>query len=372
MPPEEIVKTSAAERVPPEDSCSNGVESPPRASSLPDGLADQVRDLALLLRYTSRRLRRVETFLDAVRREAHSSPVLRWIRRWILRPSGAVRRRAGAPWQEDYLRVYSETEAFDPQGQPRAATEHDRRNFLNHLKFYRFAAQFAHGQAVLDVGCGSGYGCRELARAGAAEVHGCDLSDHALDYARRHHGEWATFTRQSCTTMRAYPDGRFDLVVCSEVLEHLRETGEEEKALREMQRVARPSALFVLATPNEEMLPEHGFEFGSLRDLCQHHFEEFLVFENLLMPFTEAGRMRWLERRLVGETGLLAQAEVRIEETVLPERGEGGETPRLELKPGPRVAEVTLGPYVCDARRLHNTHSFVVLAVRPRRQGKTP
>jgi len=31
---------------------------------------------------------------------------------------------------------------------------------LNHLKFYRFAAQFVRGKRVGDIGCGSGYGCR--------------------------------------------------------------------------------------------------------------------------------------------------------------------------------------------------------------------
>ena len=81
---------------------------------------------------------------------------------------------------EDYKRVYPDAVVRDFIGRVRRRQE-DRRNFLNHRKFYKFAAQFANGNRVVDVGCGSGYGCEILARAGA--VSGTDVSKNAIRYA---------------------------------------------------------------------------------------------------------------------------------------------------------------------------------------------
>ena len=53
-----------------------------------------------------------------------------------------------------------------------------------HVARYAFAARFARGRRVLDVGCGSGYGADVLARE-AREVLGIDIADDAIDYARR-------------------------------------------------------------------------------------------------------------------------------------------------------------------------------------------
>ncbi len=68
---------------------------------------------------------------------------------------------------EDFVRVYPNGICINRRGRQRSAKPGDINNFLNHQKFYAFAAQFACGATVADIGCGSGYGCALLKNTGA-------------------------------------------------------------------------------------------------------------------------------------------------------------------------------------------------------------
>src|ERR1039458_5734453 len=57
---------------------------------------------------------------------------------------------------------------------------------LEHLVRYGFAARFAGGCKVLDVGCGSGYGASSLAQE-ANLVVGIDSAPEALNYAQKNY-----------------------------------------------------------------------------------------------------------------------------------------------------------------------------------------
>lgn len=59
--------------------------------------------------------------------------------------------------------------------------------FRQHIEMHSFlsAVGDVRGLRVLDLGCGSGFYARELARRGAASVTGVDCSEGMLDYARR-------------------------------------------------------------------------------------------------------------------------------------------------------------------------------------------
>src|SRR5437016_2442770 len=96
---------------------------------------------------------------------------------------------------EDFIRVYPGGIAYNRVGLRRRSRDADVRNFRSHVKVYEFAAQFVAGKRVADIGCGAGYGCEILKKAGAAEVHGCDISKHSLRFARERYGSLATFTR---------------------------------------------------------------------------------------------------------------------------------------------------------------------------------
>jgi len=263
---------------------------------------------------------------------------------------------------EDYVRVYPDGLVFDRSGKRREPTENDRKNLLNHMKFYRFAAQFIPGKVAADLGCGSGHGCRVLKDAGAERILAVDASEAAVAFARSHYADCAEFSVQSVTDLAAYGDHSVDVAVSSEVLEHVKEYGwdKAEQAVAEMRRITRPGGLLVVETPNSEMLADHGFSFDEIIALFaagKSGLGDVLVFENALVPFGD--RRRLWERRLAdGKVATVVSADINLAETVLPT---GVDT--ADLKRGTAPGIIRCRPHDVDTRLLHNTHGWVVVAV---------
>lgn len=121
-----------------------------------------------------------------------------------------------------------------------------------HLARYILArTQVRPGMVVLDVACGLGYGSAILASGtGARRVHGVDLSDWAVRYARVHYSSARLpldFQAGDATRLTAFPDASVDLVVSFETLEHMPNPGQ---LLAEFARVLRPGGRFVGSVPN--------------------------------------------------------------------------------------------------------------------------
>lgn len=79
------------------------------------------------------------------------------------------------------------------------------------------------GREILDVGCGGGILSEALAAAGA-RVTGIDLSEAVLEAARDHaraSGLDIDYLRISPETLAAESPGRFDVVACMDLLEHV-------------------------------------------------------------------------------------------------------------------------------------------------------
>ncbi len=256
---------------------------------------------------------------------------------------------------EDYMRVYPDAIRFNRFGIQQKATTKDINNYLNHRKFYEFAAQFASGKRVADVGCGSGYGCEILKRSGAALVFGSDISKASINFARSRYGNFAEFTVQGITNLHKYPGGYFDLTLSNEVLEHLKEYDMEEAALIELKRITRSGGLLIVATPNSELLGEHGFHFDEISALFERVFPRFCIFENALVPFGGA-KLSWEKRLSEGRVGKIVSERIDLSETVLPMAS------RPELKKGIEAGKFKFANYDVDTTLLHNTHSWVVLA----------
>jgi len=262
---------------------------------------------------------------------------------------------------EDFVRVYPGGIAYNRLGLRRRARDPDLRIFRSHVKVYEFAAQFVAGKRVADVGCGAGYGCKILNEAGAAEVQGCDISKHSLRFARTHYGSFATFTRQTIVDLREYADNTFDVAFSSEVLEHIKEYGLEQRAVRELRRIVRPRGLVVVGTPNSELLGEHGFSFDEISALFGDAFDRFLLFENAFVPFEPEARRAWEERLASGRTGTIVTEAIDLAHTLVPD-GAPAEVKR-GLEPGP----LELDGHTVDTRLLHNTHGWLVVAVKSER-----
>jgi SAM-dependent methyltransferase len=90
------------------------------------------------------------------------------------------------------------------------------------------------GMQILDVGCYDGYLLRELRRRCATDGVGIDISAHALGLARTlTHDERIRFVLSNASSL-PFASGVFDVVVCSEILEHVPDL---EAALSEIARV---------------------------------------------------------------------------------------------------------------------------------------
>ena len=79
------------------------------------------------------------------------------------------------------------------------------------------------GKQVLDIGCGGGILTEAMARKGAS-VTGIDLSEKALNVADLHSlesGIKVRYEKISAEDMAAREPGRYDVVTCMEMLEHV-------------------------------------------------------------------------------------------------------------------------------------------------------
>ena len=98
-----------------------------------------------------------------------------------------------------------------------------------------------HGQAVLDVGCGSGRYMLHALRRGAARVTGVDLSPHMLARAGTElaalHADAPVALVQGSLAALPLPDAQADLTVCGLVVGHLDDL---RQSLAELRRVTRP------------------------------------------------------------------------------------------------------------------------------------
>lgn len=100
---------------------------------------------------------------------------------------------------------------------------------------------------VIDIGCGTGHLLLALGDRIDQPLHlyGLDFSDSAIRRARQL-VKSAQFVVASVYAI-PYPDESFDLVTCTETLEHLERP---ESALQEMSRVLRTGGHLVITVPN--------------------------------------------------------------------------------------------------------------------------
>jgi SAM-dependent methyltransferase len=129
------------------------------------------------------------------------------------------------------------------------------------LKFIReVVAGFAQERAeVADLGCGSGMIlCDVLALKTLWRGHGLDISPAAVNYARRlsEHKKIANRAefRVGDIARLPYTNQSLDLVIASEVIEHLPEPAQ---VINEIARVLRPGGQLILTMPLESHTPAH-------------------------------------------------------------------------------------------------------------------
>ena len=204
-----------------------------------------------------------------------------------------------------------------------------------HLKRYEFARPWCRDRAVLDAGCGVGYGTAHLAEV-AATVVGVDRDEGAIAYARERYSRPNVEFRVGDLLDLGLADASFDVVCSFETIEHLEDV---EAFLAEVVRVLRPEGVFLVSTPRvEETIrspenPFHRVELspGDFEALLRRSFREVELYgqrrlqtarHRLMQRVDVLGLRRRLPgaRRLSRVLGTAPTAEVTSDGIVI-ERG---------------------------------------------------
>ena len=202
---------------------------------------------------------------------------------------------------------------LEPTGE-RMILEHYRSSpedfviYLMHEATYRFASRYTSGKRVLDYGCGSGYGTREIAE-NALAITGVDVADDAIADAT------AAFQRDNLAFRTIDPEKRlpfddasFDVVLSFQVFEHVVDA---DRYLGEIRRVLAPGGRLILATPDRStrLLPGqrpwnrwHVREYDrrSLHEAMARHFPHLEILrmsgrrDVINIELRRCRRTRWL------------------------------------------------------------------------------
>jgi 2-polyprenyl-6-hydroxyphenyl methylase/3-demethylubiquinone-9 3-methyltransferase len=157
------------------------------------------------------------------------------------------------------------------------------------------------GKSALEVGCGGGILCEEIARMGF-KTTGIDPSNESLNTAINH-------AKQSGLDIKyehgsgeklPYPDQSYEVVFCCDVLEHVRDL---PKVISEISRVLKPGGVFIYDTLNRTFISKlvaikiwQEWKFFAFMPPNLHVWEMFIKPEELTELLQKSG-FEWKEHR---------------------------------------------------------------------------
>ncbi len=106
-----------------------------------------------------------------------------------------------------------------------------------------YMQNFAHNGRFLDVGCGLGLGLAYANQLGF-ELYATEFDSGALQFVQK---QFKVKVFQGELFEANYPDGFFDFVYISHVIEHVLDP---IKYIREMRRIVKPGGIMAIGTPN--------------------------------------------------------------------------------------------------------------------------
>mgnify|MGYP001609226037 FL=1 len=163
-----------------------------------------------------------------------------------------------------------------------------------HLHRYKFAEEFVKDKTVLDLACGEGYGSFLLAGS-ARKVVGVDISEETIERASfKYKKNNLEFIQGSMTSIPVAGEKIFDIIVCFEAVEHIKE---HEQLLKEVKRLLKDEGIFIISTPNTYIYsqkpgynvflnPFHLKEvsYGEFKELLENNFKEVFIYGQKVNP----------------------------------------------------------------------------------------
>src|SRR3989338_9499375 len=117
-------------------------------------------------------------------------------------------------------------------------------------------AKFLKAESILDAGCGEGFTMDKLLKEKVGKkIEGIEYSKNSIFLSKKLY-PYLTI-RQGSVYELPYKENSFDLVICTEVLEHLEEPA---KALKEILRVSKK--YLIISVPNEPLFMLSNFLRG--------------------------------------------------------------------------------------------------------------
>lgn len=166
----------------------------------------------------------------------------------------------------------------------------------------RVAAQMAHLDSVLDVGCAGGHMAQALLDAGVREAWGLDPSPYLLQHAAQRYPD-VKFV-QGIAETTGFGAGRFDGVTACFVMHEI-PPRYLDASLEEMRRVIRPGGMLAVIEPSREQITE------PLLKLTLHHGWRGIYFGLLARRMHEPFVRAWQQQHIASK---LAEFGFRLDQ----------------------------------------------------------
>ena len=150
--------------------------------------------------------------------------------------------------------------------------------------------RFDDCRKIIDIGCGGGRNLRYFLQNGY-EVHGIDANSEAIEYVKQLSAELAPANPESnfvVTTAEElpYPDGFFELAICSAVLHFATSHAHFDAMLRSVWRVLKPGGFLFARLASDIGIEDLVVPLGDGVYLLPDGSTRYLVNQELLLRYT--------------------------------------------------------------------------------------
>ncbi|MBI5215672.1 MAG: class I SAM-dependent methyltransferase [Ignavibacteriae bacterium] len=160
----------------------------------------------------------------------------------------------------------------------------DQELLAQHIARYNFAKSYVFEKNVVDIACGSGYGCSILADGSPKKITGIDISPDAIEYARRScSNSLVEFIVGSIDVLAEVRD--VNLIVSFETIEHIKDYN---GFLKTCCSVLNEKGMLIISTPlrkngSLEDVPSNPFHVREWNDseftqMLYGHFRQLEIF----------------------------------------------------------------------------------------------